>query len=401
MERIDWKYGKWGTSSDARITFTGDWAAYKWFDELIIQTPEAIYGDTLNVLKKADLRVVNLECALGGTTPIIKSGPNISGSRKHLPCLLASGVDVATLGNNHFCDYGPEGIAETLNILRENNIRFCGAGMDRTEAEMPAICELNGVKAGIVSFTESGSDLPEAGENSPGIIGWQKEQLSRIIKDTRQKCDVVIAVMHAGCEYIPYPPAYVQEMARELIRAGANAVIAHHPHVPQGIEIYNDSPIVYSVGNYIFPNAGYFFNTRGYLLTLDIGKNGVTGFTIDPYSIGTADQGVSLLCGETKDEFLALLKELSAPFVRGEGETAWHGVLARRYQNKYHEKMWNNDLKHFAEDPAKAAAIIRNRTSKSCHVNFWRDYFHRLAEGFIADAPEWALKLCRLYEEKI
>ena len=76
-------------------------------------------------------------------------------------------------------------------------------------------------------------------------------------------------------------------------------------------------------------------------------------------------------------------------------------MATEEYQNKYHEKMWNNDLKHFAEDPAKAAAIIRNRTSKSCHVNFWRDYFHRLAEGFIADAPEWALKLCRLYEEKI
>jgi len=44
----------------------------------------------------------------------------------------------------------------------------------------------------------------------------------------------VIAIGHCGLEYIPYPPPYVAAAFRSMIDAGADCVIGHHPHVPQG-----------------------------------------------------------------------------------------------------------------------------------------------------------------------
>ena len=40
--------------------------------------------------------------------------------------------------------------------------------------------------------------------------------------------------------------------AQAAIDAGATLVVTNHPHVIQGMEIYNGKPIVYSVGNFIF-----------------------------------------------------------------------------------------------------------------------------------------------------
>jgi poly-gamma-glutamate synthesis protein (capsule biosynthesis protein) len=37
-----------------------------------------------------------------------------------------------------------------------------------------------------------------------------------------------------------------------MIDAGADAIIGHHPHVVQGMEIYKQRPIFYSLGNFIF-----------------------------------------------------------------------------------------------------------------------------------------------------
>jgi poly-gamma-glutamate synthesis protein (capsule biosynthesis protein) len=43
-----------------------------------------------------------------------------------------------------------------------------------------------------------------------------------------------------------------QQVGHQLIAAGADIIIGHHPHVIQGLEIYQGKPIFYSLGNFIF-----------------------------------------------------------------------------------------------------------------------------------------------------
>ena len=40
--------------------------------------------------------------------------------------------------------------------------------------------------------------------------------------------------------------------AHRLIRAGADAIIGHHPHVIQKEEYFKGKPIFYSLGNFVF-----------------------------------------------------------------------------------------------------------------------------------------------------
>jgi poly-gamma-glutamate synthesis protein (capsule biosynthesis protein) len=48
------------------------------------------------------------------------------------------------------------------------------------------------------------------------------------------------------------PEADQVELAHAAIDAGATLVIGHHPHVLQGVEVYQGRYIVYSLGNFCF-----------------------------------------------------------------------------------------------------------------------------------------------------
>jgi len=52
-------------SSDlVSVLVASDWAPIRAFDPVILGDPAAVYGDMLPVLRAADLRIVNCECAL-------------------------------------------------------------------------------------------------------------------------------------------------------------------------------------------------------------------------------------------------------------------------------------------------------------------------------------------------
>jgi poly-gamma-glutamate synthesis protein (capsule biosynthesis protein) len=104
-------------------------------------------------------------------------------------------------------------------------------------------------------------------------------------------------------------------MAYSIIRAGADAIIGHHPHWPQGIEMYHNKPIIYSLGNFVngFCNeveqnnifAALHFN-RKQLSSVEIipvaGKNSEIKF--QPY----------VMKGKEARNQLKYIRELSRPF---------------------------------------------------------------------------------------
>ena len=67
-----------------------------------------------------------------------------------------------------------------------------------------------------------------------------------------QGTDLIIASCHWGIEREYYPNDYQKRVAHELIDKGADLVIGNHPHVLQGVELYNGKIICYSLGNFCF-----------------------------------------------------------------------------------------------------------------------------------------------------
>lgn len=68
------------------------------------------------------------------------------------------------------------------------------------------------------------------------------------IREARQNADIVIMTIHS------HGWGGLVEFAHKSIEAGADLFFAHGPHVIRGIEIYNDKPIFYSLGDFVFQN---------------------------------------------------------------------------------------------------------------------------------------------------
>src|SRR5512136_3118300 len=150
-----------------RILVASDWAPIRAFEPIVSADPLAVYGDLLPALRRADLRIVNCECALTGAgAPVWKSGAVFKGRPEHAQSLAAVPFEVACLANNHVFDYGLAGFKETLRVLRRNGIRTVGAGSTLAEAAAPLRLSVGGERITVVNFSE-GEDLT-ASTGGPG-----------------------------------------------------------------------------------------------------------------------------------------------------------------------------------------------------------------------------------------
>jgi poly-gamma-glutamate synthesis protein (capsule biosynthesis protein) len=75
----------------------------------------------------------------------------------------------------------------------------------------------------------------------------------KYIKEARRQADWVIVSVHCHCHDTAKdePPQFLVEFARACIDAGADAFFGHGPHLLRGVEIYQDRPIFYSLGNFL------------------------------------------------------------------------------------------------------------------------------------------------------
>lgn len=90
------------------------------------------------------------------------------------------------------------------------------------------------------------------------------------------RADLVIPVMHWGWEHAPLASPRQRQLARLMIDAGADAVVGGHPHVTQDTETYRGKPILYSLGNFVFDGFNDEENNTGWLLQMELTRQGVT-----------------------------------------------------------------------------------------------------------------------------
>ncbi len=392
--------GSDGTKTACRsVMLTGDWGPIRDFASLMAEEPEACYGDTLELLRRADLRIVNLECTLQGNgKPVPKCGPNLLFEERHLPCLKAGGFQIATLGNNHVFDCGPEGFQATCSALKDLNIAYFGAGMDISEAQKPLIYSLGDIRIGFCAFTE-GHDLSGAAVNKPGPAPWDPGFVHDQVLELKKTCDIVLVIPHGGIEYSAWPPDYTIDAYRLIADAKPDAIIAHHPHVPQGFEIFNGVPVFYSQGNFLFYQpTNHLYRKQGYLAELEIAKDGLHGFRLHPYGID--NRGTHLLKGAELTAFCGIFREISRPLTEENPYLGYYGALKERWHEGTPAKDLCDDDASFETDPERAAVVWRNRMTTLQHTHLWITMFDRVTRGVIDDAPEWSSKMEREFLQK-
>ncbi len=357
------------------ILVASDWAPIRAFDEPMRRRPESVYGDLLPTLREADLRIVNCECALTkATRSVWKSGSVFKGEPAHVKALTAVPFDVACLGNNHVLDYGVAGLRDTLAVLHDHGVRTVGAGLTDAEAHRQLTVNIRRTRVHVVNISE-GEDLT-ASDGGPGVFGWDLARAAATIRRCREQGGLVIVIAHCGLEYIPYPPPYVARAFHALIDAGADCVIGHHPHVPQGVELYRNRPIAYSLGNFaFFQLTDLYWRRLGFCLELRFDGRRLSCITLVPYRI--TETGLRSLTPKEGAEFERKMKRISAPVrTPAKLEEAWQAYLAY-YGTAGFRKEVEKILEKLTTEPPKGAAMFRNRITTMQHRELWRDFLTR------------------------
>jgi len=304
--------------------------------------------------------------------------------------LTAVPFEIATLGNNHVFDYGLDGFVRTRELLRDHGIRTVGAGLSMEQAGRPLIETVNGVSVGIINFSE-GEDLSAAGEKTPGVYGWEIDRVVEGVRALKAEVSAVIVICHGGVEYIPFPPPYLADAFDRIARAGADLIIGHHPHVPQRIRIHHGVPICYSLGNFVFfQPTDLHFRKIGYLVKAGVAENGIARIRLIPYEIQA--QRLNMLAGGKRERFFKTLESISAPLSDFNGiEAAWHGFLKYYGKAGFREEM-DRIMTTLAAEPAKGAAMFRNRLTTLQHRHHLMDLMTRIMDDSLDAAPAWAVE---------
>ncbi len=205
-----------------------------------------------------DLTIINLEGPLTESTAKEKRALHFRGKPGYARILSEGSVEAVNLANNHMLDYGEQGLEDTLREVARVDVLAFGRGLT-------AIYEKNGVRVGLIGrsypFPKAGADIS-----------------AQVDKLREQGCHIVLASFHWGSEYEAAFTAEQRRIGRAAIKAGADAVLGHHPHVIQGIEKYEGRYILYSLGSLI---PGGVLDTKdkdSFLAQLT--------FTIDPSATG-------------------------------------------------------------------------------------------------------------------
>lgn len=144
-----------------------------------------------------------------------------------------------TIANNHITDQGNRGVEETTKNLNDLGIKFAGCPdtiFDDCSTNIITIADQR-IAMVALSMVYNNFNLEEV-----------KQKISKLTPET----DLVVVQIHWGVEYSHNFNQQQQDIAHTLIDAGTDIIIGHHPHVVQGVEIYKNKPIFYSLGNFIF-----------------------------------------------------------------------------------------------------------------------------------------------------
>jgi poly-gamma-glutamate capsule biosynthesis protein CapA/YwtB (metallophosphatase superfamily) len=272
---------------------------------------ESIYNDVLDELKKKDLSIVNLECPLTNKThPIDKQGSNLIADPKTIKIVSYGCFDVVTLANNHVLDQGRQGLLDTIQHCNGAGIKTVGAGGNIQEASRFLTVTVEETSIAILNFAEIEFSIAE--ENRAGANPLNPIKNYYQILEAKKKADIVLVIVHGGVERSRLPSPDFAETLRFFADFGVSAVIAHHTHCAGGVEIYNNVPIFYSLGNFLFDrDYKYSHWFESFFIRLSLADKKIRKIELIPYYQFKNGIGVKLMHGTDRHAFLNDIAELS------------------------------------------------------------------------------------------
>lgn len=332
------------------LVFTGDIGFDRYMDRRW-EDPALLSKGILDFFKTGDHVVANVEGALIEAVDDGSRGVFFHSMNPAATCVLKDMcADIWNISNNHIMDAGREGLESTLAIAKEMGAKTIGAGVNNKMASEPVYLEEAGGIGmfGVAYMTEC---IPSS-ETEPGVFRWDDEAyIAKRIQEIKEKCRWCIVVSHGGEEFADMPNPYTRDRYLRYLEMGADIVVAHHPHVPENYETFdNEKAIFYSLGNFIFDTdyqRAHPYTDIGVLLRLDLTE---TDFSFE--AIGTK-------------------------IVRGE-ERIEKGPLPRIFTDiraEEFEKLSPWGAAVFIEEERKKMIYLEPERFKEASEEIWNNYF--------------------------
>ncbi len=208
-------------------------------------------GLVRKLFKSAELAIANHEQPVTDAAVHHTSGLRFSGQPELTKIFTRAGLDFVSLANNHIKDYGADGIKDTRRILRSNGLAFGGAGADLEQARSISYLHARDTKVAIIPCLDI-VKIYWADTDESGATPCLDRYLVPDIKQAAKSADVVIVFPHWGVEYSRQPLPSMRKHAARWAKAGADLVLGAHSHVAGAIEDIDGTPVMYSLGNFIF-----------------------------------------------------------------------------------------------------------------------------------------------------
>ncbi len=249
------------TVSKGSLLFVGDVMLGRNVEKIMSdQGVDHPFQNTKELVQSADVAVLNFEGVVPLTHIPTPSGVmRFSIKKTYLEHLQSVGFDVLSLANNHSSDYGLEALMYTRQLCTDLKL-VCGGSSSEITEESVKIVQVGDISVGII-FLHTLFVSPDI------------SKVKQYMKDLVGSTSVQIAYVHWGDEYALVHNTSQKSLAYALIDMGVDAVVGHHPHVIQDIEIYKNAPIFYSLGNFIFDQYFSVDVQEGLAVRLEIKDN--------------------------------------------------------------------------------------------------------------------------------
>ena len=228
----------------------------------------------------ADLVVVNCEGALSDHARQV--GLNRT-PEKFAKTMRSSGISLVNLANNHTFDAEERGFLDTLRALSSAGIAHVGGGHDLADARKPVILARNGIKLGFLGYAQFNNmgESAFAADGRPGIVPMDPFLIKEDIRRLRPQVDYVVVAIHWATNRRYDISPENRKFAHDLIDAGADVILGHHPPHPKGIEVYHGKVILYAPSNILRGHTNM-NSDDGYLARFTLGEKSVEKVEVLP-----------------------------------------------------------------------------------------------------------------------
>ncbi|MBD3281613.1 AmmeMemoRadiSam system protein B, partial [Candidatus Uhrbacteria bacterium] len=211
------------------------------------------------------------------------------------PLLKEVGIHAVSQANNHTLDQGRAGADESRKLLTDAGLAVFGDQVRDDAVSALTVIQSRGQKVALLGFNITDNPL-------------NYQEAEDALKSAYEQARYVVVYMHWGAEYQSQPNMTQIELAHWFIDQGVDAVIGAHPHWMQSVEVYNNRPIIYSLGNFIFDQDWSRETNYGLIAGLTISPD-LTEVQLHPIQIKASQPFV--LQGEDRQTRLDRLANIS------------------------------------------------------------------------------------------